>query len=120
MELKIDGDKKQPLKLGNFPISNTICLFDENLLVDPTDEEEELSGTTNITVVLTPGDFTNFFFKFLFSIHMYFQSSKGISETVAEFIANFLIRIVTKRGQKFILEYNFKNKNSDDFYVIQF
>ena len=47
------------------------------------------------------------------------QSSKGISETVAEFIANFLIRIVTKRGQKLILEYNFKNKNSDDFYVIQ-
>ena len=48
-----------------------------------------------------------------------YQSSKGISETVAEFIANFLIQIVTKRGQKLILEYNFKNKISDDFYVIQ-
>ena len=23
-------------------------------------------------------------------------------------------------GQKLILEYNFKNKNSDDFYVLQF
>ena len=61
VELKIDGENKQPLNLGNFPISNTICLFDENLLVDPTDEEEDLPGTTNITVVLTPGDFMIFF-----------------------------------------------------------
>ena len=49
----------------------------------------------------------------------YDQSSKGISGSVSEFIANFLDRIVTKRGQKLILEYNFINKNSDDFYVLQ-
>ena len=66
VELKIDGENKQPLNLGNFPISNTICLFDENLLVDPTDEEEDLPGTTNITVVLTPGDFTIFFKYYVF------------------------------------------------------
>ena len=38
---------------------------------------------------------------------------------IAEFLANFLRRIVKKMGQKLILEYNFKNKNSDDFYVLQ-
>ena len=47
------------------------------------------------------------------------QSSKVISGSVWKFIANYFKRIVTKRGQKLILEYNFKNKNSDDFYALQ-
>ena len=47
------------------------------------------------------------------------QSSKGISGSVSEFIANFFVRIVEKGDQKLILGYNFINKNSDDFYVLQ-
>ena len=41
------------------------------------------------------------------------------SADIAEFLANFLRRIVKKRDQKLILENNFINKNSDDFYVLQ-
>ena len=38
---------------------------------------------------------------------------------IAEFLANFLRRIVKKTGQKLILGFNFINKNSEDFYVLQ-
>ena len=41
------------------------------------------------------------------------------SADIAKFLANFLRRIVKKRDQKLILENNFINKNSDDFYVLQ-
>ena len=38
---------------------------------------------------------------------------------IAEFIANFFKRIVKEWAQKLILEFNYINTNSDDFYVIQ-
>ena len=41
------------------------------------------------------------------------------SEDIGPFLANFLKRIVKKRGQKIILEDNIVNKISDDFYVLQ-
>ena len=47
------------------------------------------------------------------------HSDLQYSADIAKFLANFLRRIVKKMGQKLILEYNFKNKNSDDFYVLQ-
>ena len=47
------------------------------------------------------------------------QSSKGISGSVSEFIANFFKRIVEKGDQKLILGYSFINKTSDDFYLLQ-
>ena len=47
------------------------------------------------------------------------QSSKGISGSVSEFIANFFKRIVEKGDQKWILGYSFINKTSDDLYLLQ-
>ena len=46
------------------------------------------------------------------------HSDLQYSEDIAEFLANFLTRIVKKTGQKLILGFNFINKNSDDFYVL--
>ena len=43
----------------------------------------------------------------------------NISADIAEFLANFLRRIVKKMGQKLILGHNFINNISDDFYVLQ-
>ena len=51
--------------------------------------------------------------------YVYFHSDLQDSADIAEFLANFLRRIVKKRDQKLILENNFINKNSDDFYVLQ-
>ena len=53
---------------------------------------------------------------------LYYVSHSDLqySADITEFLANFLRRIVKKMGQKMILEYNFKNKNCDDFYVLQF
>ena len=47
------------------------------------------------------------------------HSDLQYSGDIAEFLANFLRRIVKEMGQKLILEYNFKNKNSDHFYLLQ-
>ena len=47
------------------------------------------------------------------------HSDLQYSEDIAEFLANFLRRIVKKTGQKLILENNFIKKNNDDFYVLQ-
>ena len=53
------------------------------------------------------------------SILAFEHSDLQDSADIAEFLANFLRRIVKKRDQKLILENNFINKNSDDFYVLQ-
>ena len=47
------------------------------------------------------------------------HSDLQYSEDIAEFLANFLTRIVKKTGQKLILENNFIKKNNDNFYVLQ-
>ena len=57
--------------------------------------------------------------KFGFFVVKYNHSDLQYSVDIAEFLANFLRRIVKKMSEKLILEYNFKNKNSDDFYVLQ-
>ena len=54
------------------------------------------------------------------TIYICNHSDLQFSMDIAEFLANCLRRIVKKMGQKLILEYNFKNKNRDDFYVLQF
>ena len=46
LEISTDESSKRPLKLGSLPISHTVCLFEDNLLLDPTDEEEEISGAS--------------------------------------------------------------------------
>ena len=48
------------------------------------------------------------------------HSDLQYSVDIAEFLANFLRRIVKKNGSKIDLLYNFKNKKSDDFYVLLF
>ena len=52
-------------------------------------------------------------------ILMYFYHSTEYSEDVCDFMTNFFEQIVKKRDQKLIVWYNFINKNSDDFYVLQ-
>ena len=47
------------------------------------------------------------------------HSDLQYSEDISKFRANFLKQIVKKMGQKLILEGNFLNKISDDFYVLQ-
>ena len=47
------------------------------------------------------------------------HSNLQYSADIAEFLANFLRRIVKKMGQRLILGSNFINNNSDDFYVLQ-
>ena len=56
--------------------------------------------------------------RFETGIKSYQHSDLQYSEDIAEFLANFLRRIVKKTGQKLILGFNFINKNSDDFYVL--
>ena len=57
--------------------------------------------------------------RFMECFGMWFNHSDlQYSEDIAEFLANFLRRIVKKTGQKLILGFNFINKNSDDFYVL--
>ena len=51
LEISPESNFRRPLKLGNVPISHTICLFENKLLLDPTAEEEELC--TSVTIVLT-------------------------------------------------------------------
>ena len=51
---------------------------------------------------------------------MSYHSVLQYSVDIAKFLANFLRRIVKKMGQKLILEYNFINKNSDDFMYYNF
>ena len=43
---------KTPLRIGAVPTSISIAIFDSNLLLDPTDEEEEHADAV-VTVVLT-------------------------------------------------------------------
>ena len=47
------------------------------------------------------------------------HSDLQYSADIAEFLANFLRRIVKKMGQKLILGHNFISIMSDDFYVLQ-
>ena len=49
--MKVDVNQKSGLKLGPIPISCTVGVFDDKLLLDPTDEEEECSEAC-VTVVL--------------------------------------------------------------------
>ena len=51
-EIAVDIEKRSPLKLGPMPVACTVAMFEESLLLDPTDEEEALAQTV-ITVVLT-------------------------------------------------------------------
>jgi exosome complex component RRP43 len=52
IEVSPEVSERTPLKLGPMPLSCTVSMFDDNMLLDPTNEEEELS-TASITVVLT-------------------------------------------------------------------
>lgn len=50
--VKVDlKENRKPLQLGAVPISCTVSVFDDKLLLDPTDEEEECSEAC-VTVVL--------------------------------------------------------------------
>lgn len=51
-QLQVDAEDCSPLKLGPSPLSCTVAVFGDRLLVDPTDEEEELADA-NVTVVMT-------------------------------------------------------------------
>ena len=50
-KLKINIEDKSSLKLGSLPTCCTVGIFDDKLLLDPTDEEEEMSEAC-LTVVL--------------------------------------------------------------------
>ena len=39
--VKVDVNQRRRLELGPVPISCTVSVFDDKLLLDPTDEEEE-------------------------------------------------------------------------------
>ena len=51
-DIAVDVEKRTGLELGPMPVSCTVAIFDDSLLLDPTDEEEALAQTV-ITVVLT-------------------------------------------------------------------
>ncbi|TNM84789.1 exosome complex component RRP43 [Takifugu flavidus] len=52
----VDLEKRHGLKVCKHPVASSFCIFDEStLIVDPTDEEENLS-TARITVVTEEGD----------------------------------------------------------------
>lgn len=53
--LEVDTNIKEALRLGPLPLSCTIGIFEDKLLLDPTDEEETLAGS-NVTIVLTADD----------------------------------------------------------------
>ena len=49
--VEVDLKERRPLDLGPLPIGCTVSVFDDKLLLDPTDEEEECSEAC-VTVVL--------------------------------------------------------------------
>ena len=49
--IEVDLKERRPLHLGPLPIGCTVSVFDDKLLLDPTDEEEECSEAC-VTVVL--------------------------------------------------------------------
>ncbi len=51
IEIEVDPEQRQPLKLGPMPLSCTMSVFGDKLLLDPTDEEEVLADAS-VTVVL--------------------------------------------------------------------
>ncbi len=52
VEIKVDPESREPLRLGPLPLSCTMAVFDDKILLDPTDEEEDLAEAS-VTVVLT-------------------------------------------------------------------